>query len=104
MAKLIMFCVVFALFMLRAKLLEWEFVLDTFYDEGLHVGSFLFLLALTYTCSFLVFAKLENAHGRLVREYPGVYVTEKEFYAHTPTNEVGTAALSYDSPKCMLND
>lgn len=94
-----LFCVLFTVFTLRAKFLDWESCLSAD-DDAPHSSTFIFVFAASLIISVIVVKKSADC-GRLESEYKDVPVNYRDFMARTPPDKLDPVEFSYDSSKCV---
>lgn len=102
MFEFLAFFVIFGIFMLRARMLDWKSIFSSEWEKGIHVLTFL-LFSLVSFAAILILAMLcrtrTGVEKRLEKEYAGVYVTPAEFRAGVSRDKVGAAKFS-ENVKC----
>ena len=99
MFEFLAFFVLFGIFMLRARMLDWKSIFSSGWEEDIHVISFLFFSLVSFAILVLIMLCRTEAENRLEKEYGGVYVTPAEFRAGVGRDKVGAAKFS-ENVKC----
>ena len=99
MFEFLAFCVLFGIFMLRARMLDWKSIFSSGWEEEIHVITFLLFSLVSFAILILVMLGRTGAEKRLEKEYGGVYVTPAEFRAGVSRDKVGAAKFS-ENVKC----
>ena len=81
MFEFLAFFVLFGIFMLRARMLDWKSIFSSGWEEEIHALTFLFFSLVSLAILVLVMLCRTGAERRLEKEYGGVYVTPAEFRA-----------------------
>ena len=99
MFEFLAFCVLFGIFMLRARMLDWKSIFSSGWDEDIHAITFLLFSLVSLAVLVLIMLCRTGAEKRLENEYKGVYVTLSDFKARVPAEKTGKPDFS-DKVKC----
>jgi hypothetical protein len=99
MFEFLAFFVLFGIFMLRARMLDWKSIFSSGWEEDIHMITFLLFSLISLAVLVLVILCRTGAERRLEKEYGGVYVTPTEFRAGISRDKVGAAKFS-ENVKC----
>lgn len=99
MFEFLAFFVLFGIFMMRARMLDWKSIFSSEWEEEIHGLTFLFFSLVSLAVLVLVMLCRTGAERRLEKEYGGVYVTPAEFRAGVSRDKVGAAKFS-ENVKC----
>lgn len=99
MFEFLAFFVLFGIFMLRARMLDWKSIFSSGWEEDIHVITFLLFSLISLVVLVLVMLCRTGVERRLEKEYGGVYVTPAEFRAGVSRDKVGAAKFS-ENVKC----
>lgn len=99
MFEFLAFYVLFGIFMLRARMLDWKSIFSSGWEKEIHVLTFLLVSFVSFVILILVMLCRSAAEKRLEKKYGGVYVTPAEFCAGVSRDKVGAANFS-ENVKC----